>query len=229
MNDLRFQAVIFDMDGVIVDSEPRHQRAFQEVFSEMGMADSHGMIFEDYLGKSDKLLWEDFMAKHQPRQTLQELIDWRQSYFIRMIQAEQPIFRGIPELVTALHARIPLAVASGSLHPVIDAVLGIQDLRRFFRAVISSSDVPHGKPAPDIFLRAAEELKIEPAKVCVIEDSEAGIQAGIRAGMHVIAITNSLPAEKLSAAHSVVDSYEEIATYLGLGPLRETSASALTS
>ena len=111
---------------------------------------------------------------------------------------------------------MPIAVASGSLHPVIDAVLNLQDIRQYFSAVVSSSDVPQGKPAPDIFLRAAEELKVEPSDICVIEDSEAGIEAGIRAGMHVIAITNSLPTAKLQAAHHIVDTYTEIRSYLGL-------------
>jgi len=211
-----FKAILFDMDGVIVDSEPRHQKAFKEVFNEIGYGDTHGMDFDAYLGKSDKLLWEDFITKHQPTQTLQELLDWRQNRFIEIINREKPLFEGIPELVTDLHSRMPIAVASGSLHPVIDAVLKLQNIRQFFSAIVSSSDVPQGKPAPDIFLRAAEELEVEPKDVCVIEDSEAGIKAGIRAGMHVIAITNSLPPAKLQAAHHIVDTYAEIRSYLSL-------------
>ncbi|MBT5709160.1 HAD family phosphatase [bacterium] len=211
-----FKAILFDMDGVIVDSEPRHQRAFKEVFNEIGYGETHGMAFDAYLGKSDKLLWEDFITKHKPPQTLQELLDWRQNRFIEIINREKPLFAGIPELVSDLHKRMPIAVASGSLHPVIDAVLKLQNIRQYFSAVVSSSDVPQGKPAPDIFLRAAEELEVEPKDVCVIEDSEAGIEAGIRAGMHVIAITNSLPSERLQAAHHTVDTYAEIRSYLSL-------------
>lgn len=204
------------MDGVIVDSEPRHQQAFKEVFVEMGFGETHGMVFDDYLGKSDKLLWQDFIAKHQPSQTLQELLDWRQNRFIEIIERDRPLFSGIPELIQTLHARLPLAVASGSLHPVIDAVLSLQDIRRYFQTVVSSSDVAQGKPAPDIFLLAAENLAILPSDICVIEDSEAGIDAARSADMHVIGITNSLPAERLKNAHKVVDSYEDIHDYLGL-------------
>ena len=86
----------------------------------------------------------------------------------------------------------------------------MRGLRRFFRAVVSSEDVAHGKPAPDIFLRAAELLGVQPTKCCVIEDSASGVEAALAAGMTVIAITNSLPAEKLSRATSVVETYEEI-------------------
>jgi beta-phosphoglucomutase-like phosphatase (HAD superfamily) len=69
----RFDAVIFDMDGVIVDSEPRHERAFLEVFQEMGLGENHGIDFASYLGRSDEALWIDFVAKHRPKQSLQEL------------------------------------------------------------------------------------------------------------------------------------------------------------
>ncbi len=211
-----FKAVIFDMDGVIVDSEPRHQQAFREVFEEMGYGETHGMVFDDYLGKSDKLLWEDFIAKHQPEHSLEHLIDWRQNRFIDIIRREEPLFTGIPELIIDLKSRMPIAVASGSLHPVIDAVLALEDIRQHFSAVISSSDVARGKPAPDIFLRAAEALDVSPKDICVIEDSEAGIAAGVSAGMHVIAITNSLPKERLQAAHDIVDTYTEVRMLLGL-------------
>ncbi len=211
-----FKAVIFDMDGVIVDSEPRHQQAFREVFEELGYGETHGMNFDAYLGKSDKLLWEDFILKHQPEHSLEDLIDWRQNRFIDIINRERPLFAGIPEMIEDLNRRMPIAVASGSLHPVIDAVLNLQNIRQHFSAVISSSDVDQGKPAPDIFLRAAQELEIPPQETCVIEDSEAGIEAGIRAGMYVIAITNSLPRERLQSAHQTVDSYEEIRDILRL-------------
>ena len=213
-----FKAIIFDMDGVLVDSEPRHQQAFREVFQELGYGSTHGMVFDDYLGKSDLVLWKDFIAKHQPSQSLEELLQWRQERLIQIVETEQPLFPGVPELLEALHARLPLALASGSLHPVINAVLAIQNIRRFFSSIVSSSDVERGKPAPDIFLRTAQALKIAPGSICVIEDSEAGVEAGLASGMHVVAITNSLPRERLTKAHHVVDRYQEIADYLGVTP-----------
>ena len=211
-----FKAIIFDMDGVLVDSEPRHQQAFREVFQELGYGSTHGMVFDDYLGKSDLVLWKDFIAKHQPSQSLEALLQWRQERLIQIVETEQPLFPGVPELLEALHAKLPLALASGSLHPVINAVLAIQDIRRFFSSIISSIDVERGKPALDIFLRTAQALKIAPASICVIEDSEAGVEAGLASGMHVVAITNSLPRERLTKAHHVVDRYQEIADYLGV-------------
>jgi len=206
----KIDTIIFDMDGVIVDSEPRHEQAFREVFREMGLGEDHGIDFSKYLGRSDRALWLDFMALHKPRHTLEQLTDWKQRRFLEIIAAEQPIFETLPELVERLHEEYKLGLASGSLHPVIDAVLAMKNLRQHFTAIVSVQDVEHGKPAPDIFLHAAELLESNPARCCVIEDSEAGVAAACAAGMHVIAITNSLPPGRLAGARHVVNGYEEI-------------------
>lgn len=210
----KFAAVIFDMDGVIVDSEPRHERAFLDVFAQMGYGQTHGIHFEQYLGRSDRAVWVDFIAKHNPKWTLDELTAWKQNHLIEIIRREQPIFDGLPELVAKLAPHYRLAVASGSVHPVIEEVLAMKSLRQFFPVVVSVQDVAHGKPAPDIFLRAAQLLGVAPASCCVIEDSAAGVTAARAAGMTAIAITNTLPAEKLTHAQHVVRTYEEIETLL---------------
>jgi beta-phosphoglucomutase-like phosphatase (HAD superfamily) len=93
----------------------------------------------------------------------------------------------------------------------------LDGLRQFFSAVVSIADVKRGKPAPDIFLRAAELLKVAPHECWVIEDSKPGVAAGVAAGMRVIAIANTHPAEELVHAAHVVTSYEEIERLLGLG------------
>jgi HAD superfamily hydrolase (TIGR01509 family) len=209
-----FSAVIFDMDGVIVDSEPRHERAFLDVFEQMGYGQTHGVHFEQYIGRSDRAVWVDFIARHQPKQSIEELTAWKQNHVIEILRREQPIFEGLPELVAQLAASHRLAVASGSVHLVIDEVLAMKSLRRHFPIVVSVQDVAHGKPAPDIFLRAAVLLGVEPAACCVIEDSAAGVTAARAAGMTAIAITNTLSAEKLAHAHHVLRTYGEIGRLL---------------
>jgi HAD superfamily hydrolase (TIGR01509 family) len=206
----RFSAIIFDMDGVIVDSEPRHERAFREVFHEMGYGETHGIDFPAYYGRSDRALWQDFIQKHNPAQSIEELTDWKQRRFLEIIRDEKPIFEDLPELVQRLSQKYKLALASGSFHPVIEVILSMEGLRQFFPVVVSVQDVARGKPAPDVFLRAAELLKVAPAECCVIEDAAAGVEAARAAGMTVIAITNSLPKEKLAHAHHVVATYGEI-------------------
>lgn len=209
-----YTAVIFDMDGVIVDSEPLHECAFLDTFAQIGWAESHGIHFPDYYGRSDQAVWLDFIAAHRPPHTLAELSRMKQERFLQMLRAKRPIFPAVPELVTALASRGPIAVASGSNHTVISAVLDLSGLRQHFRAVVSADDVPRGKPAPDIFLRAAELLGVPPAECVVIEDSVAGVAAGRAAGMKVIGITNSVPADTLREAHATVADYPMIQAML---------------
>ena len=210
-----YEAIIFDMDGVIVDSEPRHERAFLEVFDELGYGGRHGIDFQSYIGRSDRSLWLDFIALHRPPQPLDELLALKQNRLIELLRREQPIYETLPDLVAHLAARYRLAVASGSNHPVIDEVLAMRQLRRFFSVVASIQDVGgRGKPAPDVFLHAARQLGLVPAACCVIEDSAAGVEAARAAGMTVIAITNSFPRERLTHANHVVTRYEEIEALL---------------
>src|SRR5437899_3094202 len=87
-----FQAVIFDLDGVIVDSEPLHERAYREIFAELGYGDSHDIDFTRYYGKSDEALWLDFIDKHRPRQSLEELWALKQERFLELVGKDKPIF-----------------------------------------------------------------------------------------------------------------------------------------
>jgi len=204
------KAVIFDMDGVIVDSEPRHERAFLEVLREIGYADCHGLRFSDYIGRADREIWVDFLARHEPVQTIEELLAMKRERVVEIIRREQPVFDGLPELIKKLVAHYRLAVASGSERQVVQEVLSLNGLRGFFSAVVSSADVTRGKPAPDIFLRAAELLNVSPTDCWVIEDSKPGVAAGVAAGMRVIAITNTHAATELTQADHVVSRYDEV-------------------
>ena len=208
------QAVIFDMDGVIVDSEPRHERAFLEVVREIGYGDNHGFKFADFIGRTDQDLWAAFVARHRPAQTLDQLLAMKRERMLEIIRDERPLFGELPGLVAKLALSYRLAIASGSERPVIEAVLALERLRRFFPVVVSGAEVKRGKPAPDIFLRAAELLEVAPAQCWVIEDSKPGVAAGLAAGMRVIAITNTHPASELTQANKVVTSYAEIGRLL---------------
>ena len=206
----QFKAVIFDMDGVIVDSESRHERAYLDVVRKLGYGDNHGLRFADYVGRSDEELWVDFIARHSPPQPAEELLALKTQCVVEILRREQPLFDGVAELIEQLAARYALALASGSERPIVNEVLKLKRLGRFFSVVVTSSEVKHGKPAPDIFLRAAELLKVAPGTCCVVEDSKPGVAAALVADMHVFAITNTHPAEELRHATHVVGTYPEI-------------------
>ncbi len=223
------QAVIFDMDGVIVDSEPRHERAFLQVIESIGYGQTHGIRFADYVGRSDQELWVDFVSKHNPRQTLEELLAMKRQRVVEILRRDQPVFDGLIELIEGLVPAYALALASGSERAIVDEVLSLKRLRRFFSVTVSASEVRNGKPAPDIFLKAARLLSVAPANCWVIEDSKPGIAAGLAAGMRVIAITNTHPAKELNGADYVVRTYPEIAAILKRDHSPKHSATASPS
>jgi len=204
------EAVIFDMDGVIVDSEPCHEKAFLEVIEEIGYGGRHGLDFKNYVGRTDHELWIDFLSKHNPPHTMEELLARKSHRVVEIMRRAQPLFAGLPELVEKLSRRYRLALASGSERLIVEAVLAMEDLRRFFGVTLTATEVRRGKPEPDIFLRAAELLGVEPCHCWIIEDSKPGVAAGLAAGMRVIAITNTHPAADLRHATRVVGSYREI-------------------
>ncbi len=204
------KAVIFDMDGVIVDSEPRHERAFLEIVRELGYEDRHGLVVADYIGRSDRDLWIDFVERIKPAQRLEELLAMKRQRVVEMIREDRPLFEGSLELVERLAKPYSLGLASGSERPIVEEVLKLGGLNRLFSVVVTGSEVLNGKPAPDIFLNAAEKLKVRPEDCWVIEDSKPGVAAGQAAGMRVIAITNTHPAKELQGANHVVSSYREM-------------------
>lgn len=207
--------VIFDMDGVIVDSEPRHEQAFNEVVESIGFGEGkHGLKFSHYVGRSDQELWVDFVNLNRPAQTLQELLALKRTKVVEILRRDQPLFRGLPELLALLSGKYRLALASGSERPIVNEVLKLGGIGRYFLNTVSGSDITRGKPAPDIFLKTAALLGVHPENCCVIEDSKPGVAAGLAAGMLTIAITNTHPAEELAHADHVVQSYEEIARLL---------------
>src|SRR5690242_13432385 len=131
-----FEAVIFDMDGVIVDSEPRHEAAFLEVVREIGYGESLKLRFDDFVGRSDHELWQAFIQTHQPPYTLEELLELKRNRVIEIIRREQPLFQGLTSLVQKIAPCYRLGVASGSERLVVEEVLALQDLRNFFQVTV---------------------------------------------------------------------------------------------
>tara|TARA_B100000614_G_scaffold178844_1_gene159696 strand:+ start:714 stop:1376 length:663 start_codon:yes stop_codon:yes gene_type:complete len=216
----QFEAVIFDMDGVIVDSEPLHEQSFLEVWDELGYGNNHGIHLPDFYGRSDRVVWEAFIEKHNPTPAIEKLIGLRVERLIRMLREQEPLFDGVTDLIQRLAKRYPLGLASGSIHRVIDEVLAMQNLRYYFKDVTSSEDVPEPKPSPEIFLLSAKRLGVPPEKCCVIEDTVNGIKAGKAAGMNVIAIPNTFAevALKDAGVDHIFSSYPEIDNYFSKNP-----------
>jgi HAD superfamily hydrolase (TIGR01509 family) len=214
-----FRAVIFDFNGIIVDDEPIHFELFQRVLGEEGITLTEEAYYARYLGFDDRgAFMTGYRDNDRPLTDLKlaELIDRKAAYYQQAIRDHVAIFPGVKALVYELAPVVPLGIASGALRREIVTILTTAGLLNYFQAIVSSEDVAHGKPEPEIFLKVLATLnagaspQIELADCIVIEDSKEGIRGARRAGMKCLAVTNSHPAELLSEAHAVVKSLEEV-------------------
>jgi HAD superfamily hydrolase (TIGR01509 family) len=186
------QAVIFDMDGVIIDSEPVYFNIDKQMFEELNIAVS----FEEhcsYVGTSSQNMWSAIIKKHGIPDQPEELMRKEYSlYKEHLVNANdlQPI-DGVVELINELHKNnFKLVLASSSRMETIDIVLNKFKLVEFFMAKVSGSELVHSKPHPEIFLRSAQLIKSEPGECIVIEDSKNGVTAAKAAGMKCIGFLN---------------------------------------
>ena len=207
------RAVVFDFDGVIVDSEPLHYRSLHEALLPEGIEITEEEYLHAYLAYDDRGAIRRALERHgdgyDPAR-VDRIESHKVEIFARMIP-EIPVFAGARDLVRALEPQLPLAIASGARHDEVDAILRGVGLHDAFAAIVGAEDAPRTKPDPAPYLEAARRLAVRapglsPADCLAIEDSMPGIAAALAAGMKVLGVAHSYPAEKLRAAHRVVDS-----------------------
>ena len=205
-------SVIFDMDGVIIDSEPIHFRLETELFAELGLSLSREE-HESFLGTSGHGMFGILKDRYGLSASVEELVETeRRRYLENLDSIDMPVIPGIPELVDRLAAGgFSLAVASSAPHKQIDRVMERSGLAGYFHVRISGDDVPRSKPDPAIFLKAARELGTPPQSCWVLEDSANGVRAGREAGMKVIAYrAPDAPAQDVSAADFIVTAITDV-------------------
>jgi HAD superfamily hydrolase (TIGR01509 family) len=206
------EAVVFDLDGILIDSEHVWDEVRQQLADERG-GHWNENASRDMMGMSS-IEWSRYMRDvvgltEEPEEISAEVVRRLEDRYRR----ELPLIPGAEQAVESLAARWPLALASSSNRELIDLVLESSGLGRYFTASVSSEEVARGKPAPDVFLEAARRLGVEPTHCAAVEDSENGILAAKAAGMRTIAIPNPHypPHEDaLAAADVVLASIEEL-------------------
>jgi beta-phosphoglucomutase len=218
----KLEAVVFDCDGVLVDSEPLHYRAFQAVLGPLGLGHSYDAYLERYIGFDDR---DAFLEAF--RENGRELDD---ATLARLIRAKEEVlqgimaqgvsgFPGVVALVRELAAnRVPLAVASGALRQEVNGFIKALGLTGFFSVIVSADEVARSKPHPETYLKVLEHFRNDQAiladlnpQCCIaIEDTPSGIASAKDAGLYVIGVTNSFPEDQLPGADQVVASLEEL-------------------
>ena len=196
-----FDLVIFDCDGVLVDSERLAVRTEAQILSDLGWPLTESDIVERFVGRSASYMQSE-IERHLGRG-----IDWDAEFEPRYREVFERELIAVPGIVEALdEITFPVCVASSGSHEKMRFTLGKTGLfNRFEGKIFSVDEVAHGKPAPDIFLFAAEQMGVSPNRCAVVEDSVSGVNAGVSAGMAVFAFAGGVTsAERLSIKGAVV-------------------------
>lgn len=212
----QIEAVIFDFDGVIVDTEPLHYAAFQRTLEPLGLHFSWQEYVETYIGFDDRDAFKHVFATKGTvleHDRLQSLIGQKAAYFDEVIKSGVTAYPGVLDLIFRLKAhKIPLAICSGALRSDIDPILAMLGIADCFDVIVTADDVAASKPDPECYvlaflkLHSAHQSSFSKEATIAIEDTPAGITAATAAGLMVCGVTNSYPASRLDQATFVTES-----------------------
>jgi HAD superfamily hydrolase (TIGR01509 family) len=202
----KIKGIVFDMDGVLIDSEPLHIDAWNEVFAEFNLHFSTEW-FHQWIGVSDKNFTNKIIENYQIPTQGDTLLQAKRQVFEAKIAKGVPPHKGVKEGLPLLH-RFDKAVATSSNRSGAMISLKGAGLFDFFKDIITADDVLNHKPNPDCYLKAAHSLGFEPSECIGIEDSVSGIKAAKAAGLFIIGVATSLPASYLADADLVLENTE---------------------
>jgi HAD superfamily hydrolase (TIGR01509 family) len=211
------KAVIFDMDGVLVDSEPVYYRIEQDLFRSLNLT-IPPEVHHSFVGMSMKMIWRKIKSENPLDLTEEELANLHKKLIIRGFKTVNDLtpIPGILQLIKFLIAGdIKIALASSSSRELIEIVLSRTDTKRYFPIIVSGDDVEQSKPAPDIFLTAVEILSVDKENSIIIEDSANGVSAAVKAGINCAAYRNyNSGNQDLEEADLIFDDFSELLSLL---------------
>jgi HAD superfamily hydrolase (TIGR01509 family) len=209
---VNIEAVVFDLDGVIVDSEGLWDDVRERYVRERGGrydAEAQRAMMGMSSTEWSQYIHDELGVDVSPEEINRDVVELMAARY----REHLPLIPGARKAVERMAGSFPLGLASSSNRELIDAVLELAGLAEFFRANVSSEEVPRGKPAPDVYLEAAHRLGVAPEKCAAIEDSHAGIRSAKAAGMRIVAIPNSHyppDAAALAAADAALTSIDQL-------------------
>ena len=206
------EAIVFDFDGVLANSEPAHLAALTEVLQELGVAITPADYYQRYLGLDDAGVFRVVSEEHRVEldaAKIEALIERKAVIFDRLISGGDVLFPGAQACVERLAARYPLGIASGALRHEIEGILSGAGLTHFFSFIVASGETLRGKPHPDPYRRAAELHGRPPERCLAIEDSRWGIESAKTAGLKCVGIATTYGPSELATADAVISSLDE--------------------
>ena len=207
-------AIIFDMDGVLVDSNPFHLRKWIDLFQAHGIPYHEPDLPKIILGPPNDVIFRRYLGEDLTREQLAELGDELEANFRREIGPHARAFPGVRHFIEECQGQgIAMAVASAAIAKNVNFLIDALELRNYFREVLAVDEITHAKPDPEIYLKTAGKLGVKPADCAVFEDSFVGIEAAKRAGMKCVAVASTFSAEDLrreTHADLIVPSFEGV-------------------
>ncbi|MFP3869708.1 MAG: HAD family hydrolase [Syntrophobacteria bacterium] len=203
-------SVIFDLDGVLVDSYRVHFQSWLALAGEYGASITE-TEFASLFGRTSRDIVRAIWGSGLSAEEILALDERKEALYRGFLRQNVPVMEGALHLIDAL-VEEGFVLALGSSAPRENVEMSLEGLgrRRSFNAVVTGEDVSRGKPDPQVFLLAARRMGMEPLKCAVVEDAPAGISAALAAGMSAVAIAGTAPEEKLNHAHLVVNSLGEL-------------------
>ncbi len=203
------KAILFDMDGTLIDSEALHFHNLVDICKGYGY-EFTAKDDDKFLGTSMAYIFDNIRQNFTKPVSFEQFKQNNISLFEKHVE-QKHLFQGVVNILDYLYAKkIPLCVVTNGEEKAAEVALTKTKIWDYFDKVITATDVKNAKPHPEPYLQAAEFLKIDIKDCMVIEDSPAGVEAGIKAGAYVVAVTTSVPSEKLKAAHKIVEKFTEI-------------------
>lgn len=201
------KGVIFDWDGVVIDSSAEHERSWEILSEEISRPLPEGH-FKRGFGKKNEVIIPEILGWAKDPAEISKLAERKETIYRELVRDRGvQILPGARELLAALLSeKIPRAIGSSTPRQNLEAIFSATGLGEFFDAVACGDDVANGKPAPDVFLLAAQMLALAPADCLVIEDAHAGIEAAHRAGIPVLAVATTNSLSELGAATGALES-----------------------
>lgn len=202
--------VLFDMDGVLVHSNPVHEIAIKKFCQNHKKHMSEDFLREKIYGRTNKE-WIPELFEGISEEQIIAFSDEKEKLFREMFDPESAVIPGLKPLLEALQKKgIPMAVATSAPSENADFILKSLDITDFFNAILSSGDVSVGKPHPDIYQKAARRIGLKPSQCIVIEDSVAGVTSGRQAGARVIGVTSTHKATDLASCDLLIEDFREL-------------------